>query len=91
MKLNFRNLLTFLFNCKRDEEKSSDNSGVEGILRRIKQQRSLTKDRKGYGQPSYNKRELDPGEGGTHFGFLLLLHNSRPLAFQFWVAGARTD
>jgi hypothetical protein len=76
--------LTFLFNCKRDEEESSDNSGVDGILRRIEQQRSLTKDRKGYGQPSCNKRELDPGEDGKHFGLPLLLHNSSNSVLGSW-------
>ncbi|XP_078148755.1 5'-AMP-activated protein kinase-like protein isoform X1 [Carex rostrata] len=44
-----------------DGEESTDNTGVEGILKRIEKQRSLIKDRKGYGQPSYNKHELDPG------------------------------
>lgn len=59
--------LTLLSNCKRDEEVNSDDSGVEGILRRIEKQRSLAKDRKGYDQSSYDKRELDTGEGGKLF------------------------
>ncbi|KAJ1691732.1 hypothetical protein LUZ63_015887 [Rhynchospora breviuscula] len=45
-----------------DEEENSDNIGLEGILKRIEKQRILAKDKKGHGEPSDNKRELDPGE-----------------------------
>ncbi|KAJ4769430.1 5'-AMP-activated protein kinase-like protein [Rhynchospora pubera] len=45
-----------------DEEENSDNIGLEGILKRIEKQRSLAKDKKGHGQLSDSKRELDPGE-----------------------------